>query len=338
MAGVYNQQVSRTSGGSDSLVPEPLSAEIIQEMPKYSAALTMLKSVPLSSKTWRMPVLDVLPVSYWVNGDTGLKQTSQAAWKNVFMVVEELATIIPIPEAYLDDADVPLWDEIRPRMAEAAGQMIDKAVFWGQNKPSTWGTDIFSGVEASGNIVTDGYLDDGGGTTEVATDFGQSVTALGDYLSQTGYTVNGFVARPGLNWKLAGIRSEQGIPIFQMNMNEGPNGALYGFKLSMVDNGSWDAGKAQLLAGDFSKAIIGMRQDMSFKLFDQAVISDDSGNVVMNLMQQDAVAMRLVMRLAYATANPVTIMQPSDSIDGAGDTTMRWPFGAIATSGYATAS
>jgi HK97 family phage major capsid protein len=333
----YNQSVSRTSGGSDALVPEPLSADIIQEMPKYSAALSMLKTVPLSSKTWRMPVLDVLPIAYWVNGDTGMKQTSQAAWKNVFMVVEELATIIPIPEAYLDDADVPLWDEIRPRMAEAAGQLIDKAVFWGQSKPSTWGTSIFDGIEASGNIVQDGYLDHGGGTTEVATDFGQSVTSLGDQLANTGYTVNGFVARPGLNWKLAGIRSEQGIPIFQMNMNESPNGALYGYKLSMIDNGSWDAGKSQIIAGDFSKAVIGMRTDMSFKLFDQAVISDDNGVVVMNLMQQDAVAMRLVVRLAYATANPVTILAPSSTIDGAGNTVMRWPFGSVATAGYASA-
>jgi hypothetical protein len=33
------------------------------------------------------------------------------------------------------------------------------------------------------------------------------------------------------------------------------------------------------------------------------------------------------MRLAYATVNPVTIMQPSAVITGGG--TQRWPFGAI---------
>jgi hypothetical protein len=61
------------------------------------------------------------------------------------------------------------------------------------------------------------------------------------------------------------------------------------------------------------------------------VISDDSGNVVYNLMQQDAQAMRLTMRLAYAVANPVTIMKRNATIDGAGATELRWPFGAIAT-------
>lgn len=126
MASTVNQSVQRSAFGSDPLVPEPLAASIVQEMPKYSAALSMLRSVPLSAKTWRMPVLDILPKAYWVSGDTGLKQTTSVAWKGVNFVVEELATIIPIPEAYMDDADVPLWDEVRPRMAEAAGQLVDQ--------------------------------------------------------------------------------------------------------------------------------------------------------------------------------------------------------------------
>jgi hypothetical protein len=58
-------------------------------------------------------------------------------------------------------------------------------------------------------------------------------------------------------------------------------------------------------------------------MFTEGVISDDTGKVILNLMQQDAVAMRMVMRLAYATVNPVTIMKPGVGI------TARWPFGAV---------
>ena len=82
----------------------------------------------LSSKTQRMPVLDILPVAYWVGGDTGMKQTTQQQWKNIVMVVEELACLVPIPEAYLDDADVPLWGQVQPRITEAVGALIDSAV------------------------------------------------------------------------------------------------------------------------------------------------------------------------------------------------------------------
>jgi hypothetical protein len=84
---------------------------------------------------------------------------------------------------------------------------------------------------------------------------------------------------------------------------------------------------AVMLCGDFTKSIIGIRRDISFKMFTEGVISNDSGAVILNLMQQDSVAMRMTMRLAYATVNPVTIMQPSAVISGGG--TQRWPFGAI---------
>ena len=327
---VYNDIISRSTG-SDALVPEPLSASIIEELPKKCAALTMMRKTVLSSKTERMPVLDVLPNAYFVGTgmDTGLKQTTDMAWKNITLVVEEIATIVPIPEAYMADADVPIWSEVQPRLTEAVGALIDGAVFWGINRPSTWGMDLYSSATQSGNYVKDGFLDSAG--TEPSDDFGQSITALGDLMSQTGYSVNGFAARPGMNWRLAGIRSAQGLPIYQPDMSNAAGGNLYGFQLSMIDNGSWQAAKAQTLCGDWSKAIIGLRQDMTFKMFSEGVISDNNGVVVLNLMQQDAVAMRLTMRMAYAVANPVTIMQPSETIDGAGGTTMRFPFGYIAS-------
>ena len=314
----YNTHVARTTSGSDPLVPEPLAASIIQEAPKASAALSLMASTPLSSKTQRMPVLDVLPIAYWVGGDTGMKQTTLQAWKNVVLVVEEIACIVPIPEAYLDDADVPLWGQIQPRLTEAVGQLIDLAVLWGINKPTTWGEAVFPGAGKSQHFIVQG----------TGVDLGQDVTKLGAMMAQSGYTVNGFVAAPGTSWNLAGLRSVQGVPIYQPDMTGTPGGNLYGYTMNEINNGSWQSGLtgAVMLAGDFSKSLIGIRRDISFKMFTEGVISNDSGVVILNLMQQDAVAMRLTMRLAYATVNPVTIMEPNKNITTA---TARWPFGAI---------
>jgi HK97 family phage major capsid protein len=316
----YSTHVSRTTSGSDPLVPEPLAATIIQEAPKASAALSLMNKTTLSAKTQRQPVLDVLPVAYWVGGDTGMKQTTTEAWKNVVMVVEELACIVPIPEAYLDDADVPLWGQIQPRITEAVGQLIDLAVLWGINKPVTWGESVFAGATKSAHTIVQG----------TGVDLGQDVTKLGALMAATGYTVNGFAVAPGTNWNLAGLRSAQGVPIYQPNMQAGPGGSLYGYPMSEIDNGSWQSGVtggAVMLMGDFNKAIIGLRKDISFKMFTEGVISNDSGVVLLNLMQQDTVAMRMTMRLAYACVNPVTIMQPSAVMTGSNP--QRWPFGAI---------
>ena len=152
---------------------------------------------------------------------------------------------------------------------------------------------------------------------------GVAVANIGETIAEDGYAVNGFASRPGLRWKLIGIRSSQGVPVYEPDMQNGTGGNLYGYPLSEVDNGGWDASKAQLIAGDWSKAIVGLRQDITFKMFTEGVISDDSGAVVLNLMQQDSVAMRVTMRMAFATANPVT------KLNATGAT--RYPFGVIET-------
>jgi hypothetical protein len=52
--------------------------------------------------------------------------------------------------------------------------------------------------------------------------------------------------------------------------------------------------------------VLGVRQDITYELLDQAVITDDTGAVIYNLAQQDMLAMRVVARFAFATAAPVT--------------------------------
>jgi hypothetical protein len=48
-----------------------------------------------------------------------------------------------------------------------------------------------------------------------------------------------------------------------------------------------------------------MRQDITFKILDQAVITDAGGLVIYNLPQQDMVALRAVIRLGFALPNPI---------------------------------
>jgi len=311
----YNQAIARTSydAGGDPLVPDPISAEVIQDLPRASAMLQRAKRVQMSVNTQRMPVLNVLPIAYFVGGDTGLKQTTRQMWTGIELVVEELAAIVPIPENYLDDSQVPIWNEVKPRLVEAIGNKIDAATFFGVDKPSTWGTDIYSLAVASGNAVIAG----------TGVDFAQDVSNLGEKIAVDGFAVNGFVSRPGLSWKLTGLRTSQGVPVYQPDLAEGSptRGSLYGYPLSELNNGAFNAHNAELFAADWNYAMIGMRSDITWKMFDQGVISDDSGNIILNLMQQDSVALRVTMRLAFVTANPVTRLNTNAAT--------RSPFGVV---------
>lgn len=301
----YDAAISRTGTlgtDTDPLVPEPMIASVIQNATQSSAALRLCRNVTMAAGTNRQPVLSALPQAYWVSGDTGLKQTSSAEWDNVDLVAEELAVIVPVPEAYISDAQVPIWSEVSPLLGQAVGTLIDQAVIFGTSAPTTFGDSIFEVADGVGNSVTAGTGDD------LAVD----VASLGQTLAEQGFGLTGFMCKPGFQWQLVALRSADGIPIYQSSLSGSPGmPGLYGMPLNEVSNGAWDSTSASLIAGDFSKAIVGVRQDISFKLFDQGVISDGAGAVVLNLMQQDSVAMRVTARFAFATANPVTPVEDS---------------------------
>ena len=86
------------------------------------------------------------------------------------------------------------------------------------------------------------------------------------------------------------------------------SGAGLDAPITYVANGVLPAGPPATLAvvGDFGLAVLGVRQDMTYELLDQAVITDDTGKVIFNLAQQDMLALRVVFRAAFATAAPVT--------------------------------
>jgi hypothetical protein len=53
-------------------------------------------------------------------------------------------------------------------------------------------------------------------------------------------------------------------------------------------------------------AVVGVRQDLTYKVLDQVVITDDTGAIVYNLPQQDMLALRVGARFGFAIAKPVS--------------------------------
>jgi len=334
--------IARRSGGSDALVPEPLRREILQQVPAASAVLSMIpetQRIEMSALTERVPVISVLPSAYFVSGDTGLKSTGKQRWKNKVLYAEEIAVIIPVPDNYMADAQTPIWDQVRPRMIEAAGALIDAAVIFGQNKPSNWGPAIYQTAVLKGNVVTQGWAIPDPNTGNLATtDLAGYIAYGGELLAEQGYDLNGFVSKPGLGWRLTRLRSQDGAPIYTSTIREGRQAAeLFGFPLRPLKNGAWNGTEALLIGGDWTEAIVGIRQDITFKVFTEGVISDESGNVVLNLMQQDSTALRMTMRVAWQVANTANRLD-QDTDGGAGveptESATRWPWFVLRSPSY----
>lgn len=312
----YNSLISRTDAAS--LIPEEVSREIIAALPTTSASRRLFRSVTMGRAQQRLPVVSVLPTAYWVDGssDTSMKQTTEINWGNKYLDARELAVIVPIPEAVLDDADYDIWAAARPLITEALGAALDAATLMNVNNPwpNSYQAGIVTQAVAAGNTVTEG----------TGVDFADDVNLNMGKVEADGYDVTGHIARKKVRARLRGLRSTTREPIFVQSLTEGAQDQLFGEPIAYVANGPW-VNNYELISGDTSMAILGVRQDFTFKLFTEGVISDDSGNVVLNLMQQDAVAMRVVGRFGFAVAAPINLDNPTDAT--------RFPFSVIINAG-----
>jgi len=171
---------------------------------------------------------------------------------------------------------------------------IDDAVLYGVDSPFAE-PGIVENAILHGNIVTVGSTDD------LAAD----IALLGEEAGEEGVDVTGFLSGPGFKWKLPALRSADGFPIYSPP-SAGFPGTIYGLPIEEVKNGTWDKELALLLAGEWDKVRIGIRQDITFSISDSATIFDPTtGAITYSAFQQDGKVLRAVMRIAYVVVNPV---------------------------------
>lgn len=286
---------------AEAIIREQVVSNIFQDAPKHSVFLSMAKKLPnMTSNQTRMRVLDFLPTAYWVNGDTGMKQTTRQAWDNVFINAGELAVIVPISDAVLSDAEFDIFGEVTPRVMEAIGQKVDAAVIFGDNRPAEWGLDIISRARQVGNNVSPA-------TGKDYYDLILGENGVFAKVEDDGYGVTGALAPMTFKSKLRGLRDTTGQPIFKSNMQDVARYSLDGAPITFPENGAFYANIAQLVVGNFSQAVYAIRQDITVKILDQGVIQDpDTKEIIYNLAQQDMTALRIVFRMGWALPNPAT--------------------------------
>lgn len=301
--------------GAESLIPTQEANEIIQGTIAQSAVLSRgRKLANMTSRQYKMPVLDMLPIAYFVNGDTGQKKTTKQAWDKKFITAEEIAVIVPIPEAVLDDAEYDIWAEVKPRVTEAFGKVIDGAILFDVDKPSTWrdgvvatATKAKSVVElAAGDDLYDKIMAEDGVIAKV---------------EDSGYFVNGHMADISMRAKLRGLKDTTGNPIFKSDIQGATSYSLDGSPMNFPNNGAFDKSKALMISGDFNQLVYSIRQDITFKLFTEGVVQNTDGTIAYNLMQNDMVALRAVMRLGWEIPNPINALKT--------DKTKRCPFSIL---------
>jgi HK97 family phage major capsid protein len=258
------------------------------------------------------------------------------AWINRTMTAEPIACIVPIAEDLLDDIDYDIWGEVKPALEESIAAVIDAAIFFGAGAPASWPVSIVAHAVAAGNTVNAGT------GVDLAADLNSAMGAV----EADGYYPDGWFYSLGEAATLRGLRDANRQFLFSPKgpANTGLATADDGMARKRARLGYqgdiWNrpaytsalglagftiaAGNARYVTGDFNQAIIGVRSDLKYTILKEATLYNPDGVTPMfALAQQDMVALRVVMRIAYQITNPITRMN--------GTAGTRSPFAVVRT-------
>lgn len=290
------------TSAAEALIRDAVVEEIFQSPIEESYFMRLARRLPTAAAgTESLKVVDSLPMTYWVDGENGLKGATSMSWSKEKIYFSELAAIVPISENVIDDADVDIIGEIVPRLREAIGAKVDEVTFTGKNRPSNFPLGIVQMARQAGNNVSGGItyntlLGPGGLFAKV---------------EATGAFVDNVVAGVAVRAALRGIKDEQGMPIFKTDMQGATSYALDGAPLWFPRNGGFDPTIAQMIAGDWTKAAYAVRKDVDVRIFTEGVVQDETGAIVYNLMQNDMIAIRVTFRFGWAVPNPASPLNPN---------------------------
>jgi HK97 family phage major capsid protein len=282
-----------------ALINQQNANEVWQQVPEFSAALRTFRKVNMGTKQTRYPVIAALPNASFLSGEDAddaysVKPTTNMSWTDRVLEAEEIAGIVVIPENVLDDSAFNVWDEVRPRIAEAIGATLDAACFFGTNAPASWPDGIVPDATSAGNTYAEGASG-----VDLAEDINQTFALV----EEDGYDPGAVYAARTIRADLRGLRDDNNQPIFTTSLASG--GLLvpqvYGVNLEYVTNGAWDASAAKAIVGDPRFAILGIRQDIAYKFLDQATVGGIS------LAERDLIGLRFKMRVGFQTAETLTI-------------------------------
>jgi len=284
MADINRSEVS-------TIIQEAYSQTLLQAAVAGSTVLSAFPTVNLGTKLTHLPVLSTLPEASWVTesaDSTGVKPTTEMAWQDLTMVVEELATIVPIHEDVLADATAPILEEVTRRAGEAIGKKLDQAIIFGVGKPASWTSNaLYPAASAASQTVT--YTT---GTANTA-DLVGGITQAARQVAASGFIPDTMLAPLTFRYDVINVRDSTGQPVWRDEQ-------FAGFNTVLNRNGAWTGAGVQALVADSSRVRIGVRQDITVKFLDQATVG------TLNLAERDMIALRFKARYAYVLGRHAT--------------------------------
>ena len=265
-------------------VPTELANGIMDEIARGSSILQLSEVKPMKSDTTKFQVWADKPGAYWV-GESERINTSKASWIFPEMHAKKIAVIIPVTKEKLNDTTIDVFGELKPQIAEAFYTTIDKACLFGTASP--FEKNVLGVATEASNVITRN-------TQSLDLDISDVMAEIED----KNLDPNGFVGHYGIKKELRNLRDANGNQLAVLGMKEN---SLYDLPLSFSRNGGLDKAQAELLCGDWSKSIVGIREGIEFEILTEATLQSVTmgDGKPLSLAENDMIAIKATMRLAY---------------------------------------
>lgn len=258
-------------------VPVEIAKEVIKNVRDQASMLKICKFENMTSDTKDLPYLADSGSASWVNEGETIK-TTIPNFIYPRLKAKKLAVIIPVTNEKVNDSVESVLEELKQAIADAFANAIDSAMIFGTDSP--FDTNLIAAI-ATQKITATSNLD---------TDLSNAMAIVeGNKLICNDILMGN--SQKKILRALSNSASYKGA----ITLN-----SAYDTPIEFVRN--FDDTKALAITGDFSKAIIGTREGIEYKVLDQATIG--TGETAINLAQRDMIAIKATMRLGFVVAEP----------------------------------
>lgn len=272
-----------TSNTSAVLPPTEFIAEVLRLEEQYGVA----RQFATLRRTDRRSITGIkgdADVSIFETAEAGEKQGTKVTYTPYTLTFRKFAAIAPITDELTEDSAVDIWNDLTARFARAYAQKEDQLVF----TDSTSG--ILNATDAAEVTIVGDSIED-----MTADDLNRMLYAV-----PTPSMANG---RYYLNRTILGViqrlKDSENRYIWAQGPNGPAEGTIWGRPYSLVEVlpalTADDAETGFVIYGDLKNTILAERTSLQAKVFDTGIVTD-SDDEELNLLTQDAQALRVVKR------------------------------------------
>ena len=262
-------------------LPAEISNEIVSNAIADSAVMRLARRIELPGHGAVIPVITGEPTAYFVD-ETGMKTASDAAITPKTMKPRTIAIIETFSNQFRDSNEA-LYDELVKRLPALLAQRFDQEVFTGT---AVTGFDTLNGASA----------------VSINSNVWSGLVAARAAVEAADGELNGWaMSNQGIT-KMLDATGNDGHPLFTAAVTDKEYGRLIGEPVVKAKKAysakTSSADEVLGFAGDWTKALYGIVNDISITISDEATITG-----VGNLFEKNMFAVRCEMEVGFVAAD-----------------------------------